>query len=162
LCGSFLIILIASQVWKLLPAINAVDRVTRGSFLYPVIVYSCYLIYANYNQYIFYYIPILVLAIADPVAALLGKKWCWRPYTVLGQTKTLCGSLGFVVVAFLTCALLLINLESFTSYQVLLVSTSVALVTVFAEALTHNGWDNLTIPTGAVVALITLKEFTII
>ena len=156
LCASFLLILIASKIWNLLPSINAVDRITRGSFLYPIIVYSCYLIYQHYGQYMFYYIPILVLALADPVAALVGKKYCWKPYTVLGQTKTICGSLGFVVVAFFTCMVLLVSLEELTLSNT--ISLSVSLATVIAEAFTHNGWDNLTIPASAVMVLMLFKE----
>lgn len=158
LCASFLLILIASKTWNLLPSINAVDRITRGSFLYPIIVYSCYLMYQYYGQYMFYYIPILVLALADPVAALVGKKYCWKPYTVLGQTKTICGSLGFVIVAFFTCMVLLISLEELTLSNTIIISLSVSLATVIAEAFTHNGWDNLTIPASAVMVLMLFKE----
>ena len=162
LCGSFMLILVASKIWNLLPSINGVDRLTRGSFLYPVIVYSCYLAYQFYGQLIFYYVPILVLALADPSAALFGKKWRWKPYTLFGQTKTLGGSLGFVVVAFLTCALLLTGFEQYALSKAIFVSLGISLVTVVAESMTHNGWDNLTIPASAVLVLVLMKELMVL
>src|SRR3546814_15775711 len=48
-----------------------------------------------------YYLPIMVLAISDPLAALSGKKWPWRPYRIAGATKTILGSLVFFMSAFL-------------------------------------------------------------
>ena len=76
LCGSFALILIVSLRFKLLPSINAIDRVSVGSLAYPVSVYGCYLVFqAEHQHFGFFYIPILTLAICDPIAALAGKRW---------------------------------------------------------------------------------------
>ncbi len=161
LCASFLLILIISQIFNLLPSINGVKRLTRGSFLFPIVVYICYLVYQYYDQHSFYYLPILVLAFADPAAALAGKKYRWKPYVILGHTKTVAGSLAFIFVAFLISFALLI-LQQKTGVSVAIITAiSVALVSVFAEAFSHNGWDNFTIPMSALLVLISLKEFYI-
>ncbi len=159
LCSSFLVILIASQIFNLLPSINGVKRKTRGSFLFPVVVYVCYITYQYYGQHSFYYLPILVLAFADPAAALAGKKYRWKPYVILGHTKTVAGSLAFIAVAFLISFILLI-LQQKTGISIAVVTAvAVAMVSVFAEAFSHNGWDNFTIPMSALLVLISLKEF---
>lgn len=98
LCGGFLVILLLSLKFGLLPSINAVDRKTRGSLLFPIVVYGCFLVHRHYGLYIFYYLPILVLAVCDPAAAFVGKRWPWGRFTMLGHTKTLSGSLTFFVV----------------------------------------------------------------
>src|SRR5690606_13845847 len=94
LCASFAAILLWSLRSNMLKSINAIDRKSVGSLAYPVAVYGCYLAY-NYQgqQYIHYYLPIMVLAISDPLAALCGKKWPWGPYRIGGATKTAMGSL---------------------------------------------------------------------
>ena len=154
LCGSFLLILIASLRLKLLPSINAVDRITRGSFLYPFIVYVCFLVYTEYDDLIFYYIPILVLAICDPIATLIGKKWPLGQYTTFGYTKTSSGSLGFFIIAILICMVFMTGVEGMSINVAIITSVSVALLTVFAEAITHKGYDNLSIPASALLVLI--------
>ena len=75
LCGLFAALLILSKRLKLLPSINNINRESTGSFLYPVVVYSCYFMSDLLEAKIYFYIPILILAVADPFAALFGKKW---------------------------------------------------------------------------------------
>ena len=154
LCGSFFIILMLSMRLNLLPSINAIDRVTRGSILYPITIYLCYLVYQAYDQYIFYYIPILTLAVADPVAVLVGKRFPKVPFTTFGHKKTLSGSLGFFLAAFTLSVVMMLIFESMGIQNILLLSATVALFTAVAEALAHKGYDNITIPASAILALI--------
>jgi phytol kinase len=157
LCGSFLLILMASMKFDLLPSINGVDRKTRGSILYPIVVFACYLMYTEYGQFIFYYLPILILAICDPIAALVGKRWPRGKYTTFGQTKTLSGSAGFFIGAFLLCAGLIFLLEGYLLLETIVTSFVIAFVTTVAEALTHKGYDNFTIPGSTLLALISMQ-----
>ncbi len=153
LCASFLFILIGSLAFKLLPSINAVDRVTRGSLLYPFIVYGCYL-----GQELvgfgtgLYYIPILILALSDPIAAMVGKNWPMGRYTLFGYTKTVSGSFGFFVGAFAVTFLFYMHVANYDLDMLsaaLIISTIIAMVTTVAEAISHKGYDNLTIPATA-------------
>ncbi len=146
LCGSFFLLLLASLKWNLLPSINGVDRVTRGSLLYPLVVYVCFLFYQQYDQFLFFYIPILILAISDPIAALVGKKWPQFPYSTFGHTKTGSGSLGFFLSAFLIGLLGLWCSGQTILVTMVLISSTLAFVSTIAEALSHKGYDNLTIP----------------
>jgi dolichol kinase len=158
LCSSFLIILLSSLAWNLLPSINAVDRKTRGCILYPIIVYGCYVIYVRYDELMFYYIPILVLALCDPIAAMVGRKWPVGKYKTFGQTKTLSGSIGFFIAAIVTCFCLVLGLGVAPMGQAIVVSVAIALVTTIAEGLTHYGYDNLTIPASAVAVLMLVGD----
>lgn len=88
LCTSFTILLICSVHFRLLRSIHAIDRRSVGSLAYPVAVYGCYLSYTFLNnQLIYYYLPILILAISDPLAALSGKRWPLGAYQIREHTR---------------------------------------------------------------------------
>jgi dolichol kinase len=159
LCGSFLFILVGSMIFNLLPSINAVDRVTRGSLLYPIVVYFCFLAFLHFDQFVFYYIPILILAICDPIAALTGKRWPIGKYTIFGQSKTMLGSSMFMLSAVITCFLLLILVDHVAIGTALVLSLVVAFATTLLEAISHKGYDNLTIPAAAMGVLLLAKSY---
>lgn len=157
LCGSFLLILLASFPLKILPSINAVSRKTSGSILYPVVVYSCFLIFQHYDNLIFYYIPILTLALCDPIAALVGKKFPYGRYSTFGHTKTISGSLGFFVSATALSMVLIFTMTSLTPATGIALACVIAFTTTIAEAFSHAGLDNLTIP-GTALGLLWIFE----
>lgn len=160
LCGSFMLILIASLRFNLLPSINAVDRKTSGSLMYPIIVYGCYLAYSHYDQFMFYYIPILILALCDPIAAFVGMNYPKGRYQTFGKTKTWSGSLGFFVAAVVICLFLMLGVEQMNFSIALKTAIIVGLVTTIAEAFTHGGYDNFTIPVSALVVLILFENYS--
>lgn len=146
LCASFLLILLASVPLKLLPSINAVDRKTHGSFIYPIIVYACFLVFDYFDSYVYYYLPILTLALCDPVAELVGKNAPWKPYSFLGHKKTLSGSIGFLLSSLLLSSILLLSFESLHGSVFFLLILAIGFCATIAEGLSHKGYDNLTIP----------------
>ncbi|MCR9173823.1 MAG: phosphatidate cytidylyltransferase [bacterium] len=159
LCASFLLILIASWPLKLLPSINAVKRKTTGSILYPIIVYGCFLNYNYFDNFALYYIPILTLALCDPVAAYVGQKYPYKPYIVFRQKKTLSGSLGFAVAAFVLSFAFLIGLEQYSFIHAVVIGFALSICTTFAEGISHGGYDNFTIPFAATVVLMIAEYF---
>ncbi len=97
-----------------------------------------------------------VLALADPAASLVGTRATNpRPYVVAGATKSVAGSLAFVVVASATSAavLALAAPPTFGAWQIGAGALVVACVGAAAEALGRNGWDNLWIVLAVVVPL---------
>lgn len=154
LCASFAVILLLSLKYKFLPSINAIDRESHGSILYPLAVYSCFLVYEyqDFNR-MFFYAPILVLAIADPMAALFGKRWPKGKFTLRKDSKTLMGCSAFFgsALVILTGLSLSFNKEISLEqiYQLILVSLGATLV----ESMSGKGSDNLTIPLSVVLLL---------
>lgn len=148
LCGSFALILIVSLRFKLLPSINAIDRVSVGSLAYPASVYGCYLVFqAEHQHFGFFYIPILTLAICDPIAALAGKRWPLGKYTIGKDTKTLMGSGMFLLSAVAVYAVTVSMLDPQTELQsIIFRGFIVATIACLAEAVSGKGTDNLTIP----------------
>lgn len=155
LCASFAVLLVSSKRFGFLKSINAIDRKSSGSLLYPIVVYGCYLLYDYFQSEIFYFIPILSLAVADPIAALVGKKWPLGKYTIFGYSKTLSGSGAFFLFAFVSTGIVG-WLQGLQSTILFTLAISVALATTVAEAVSHRGLDNLTIPLAAALTCMML------
>lgn len=155
LCASFAVILLCSLRFGWLQSINAIDRKSVGSLAYPIAVYGCYLSYRYHgHQHIHYYLPIMVLAISDPLAALCGKKWPWGAYRIAGASKTATGSLIFFISAFLIILLSwrYVYLSGFATGNVLAFAL-IALLATIAEATSRDGYDNVSIPLTVVLGL---------
>jgi phytol kinase len=162
LCSSFLIILLASLKYQLLPSINAVDRVTRGSILFPVIIYWCYFVYSLYNLQLFYYLPVIILAISDPLAGMIGQRYPFKKYKLFGHYKTLAGSISFMISSFLICFISFSVSFNLAMNAIIFLSFLIAISATLTEAMTHKGYDNLTVPLMTQFILILAKEFFLI
>lgn len=155
LCASFAVILIVSLKFRLLPSINAIDRFSVGSLAYPVSVYGCYRVFDYFDRdYLYFYAPILILAICDPVAALMGKRWPKGKYAIGKETKTLMGSGMFLLSALIVYGTLDLCLFPGTPVALLIAKGFViAVISCVAEALSGKGTDNLTIPAAVLLGL---------
>jgi phytol kinase len=149
----FALILFLSLRFNLLRSINDIDRVSHGSLLYPLAVYGCFLGY-NYhgNQYIYFYLPVLTMAICDPIAATFGKRWPYGKFYIKQGKKTLVGSLSFFVAA-VALTVALFHLLSLNGYPSALIIASLAVAATLAEAVSVKGLDNITIPISVVLVL---------
>jgi dolichol kinase len=157
LCSSFLMILLASKKFKFLESVNAVKRKTHGSLLFPVAVYTCFVFQNLADNYLVYYLPILILAVSDPVAALVGKRFPIGRYTFRGHTKTLAGSLGFFVSAFLISYMGLELFSYFGRQEVVYHSAIIAALSCLTEAISKDGLDNITTTSFSAMYLLTLN-----
>lgn len=162
LCGSFLFLLIASLRMKWLPSINAVTRKTAGSWLYPIIVWLCFVFYrhvgeatdALFHPLYYFYLPLLLLAFCDPIAALAGGYWKTRhPQTAPG--KTFAGSFSFFGMALIICIVLAnaLTYHRMPASAFFATGTAIAFATTLAERFSDKGWDNFTIPAVAMLCL---------
>lgn len=146
LCASFAVILTLSMRFNFLKGINGIDRKSHGSISYPASVYIAYLFYDfNGHHLIYFYLPIITLAIADPMAAFVGKKTEFIPLTIFGDKKTIGGFLGFFFTSISVTSILI----HFFPCPILNGVTFViicALFSAFAELITPKGLDNITIP----------------
>ena len=159
LSGAFWLILQGSLWLNVLPSINKIDRVSQGSVLYPLVVGGCFYAASWANSDLFFYLPILILAVCDPIACLIGRRFPLRKFSV-GQTqKSWGGSSAFFFFAFLLSYFFLCSEVDFGYYHsAFWIAILVALATTFAEAISGKGYDNLTIPMAALAILYSLKE----
>lgn len=154
LCASFAVLLVFTIKFNLLQSVNKIDRVSRGSILYPVAVVLCYMFTYYRETYMYFFIPILTLAIADPTAALIGKKFPYHKYTFRQHTKTMSGSGSFFIVA-LIISLIALNLKENSNLSLSIwTSLTVATTTTIGEGLSIKGYDNIVIPICALASLL--------
>lgn len=157
LCSSFLGLMALSERFSWFKSITAIKRKSHGSWSFSLSVLLGFIAY-HYLGVIFFYLPLLVLTLADPMAAIVGKKLDFKPVTIFGQTKTVGGSLAFFVTAilgsFAYCEIsryfLNHDLFSASSYWRLII---IALVATVAEFSSTKGWDNLTVPLSVMATL---------
>lgn len=92
----------------------------------------------------------------DALAAIVGQRIGMRKFTILGQTRSLEGTLAMFVFSWLAVFLALIffaqSLES--SFVTALIVASVASI---VEALSPFGLDNLTVPLASALVLMVLQ-----
>ncbi len=154
LCSSFAFILTLSKRYNFLKGINGIDRKSHGSISYPLAVYLTYLFYDFTGHHLLYfYLPILTMAFADPIAALVGKKTGYIPISIFGEKKTIGGFLGFFITSIIVTSTLLLYFpcSSINSTALLIIC---AVLSATTELVTPKGLDNLTIPFSIILSII--------
>lgn len=162
ICILFLFVLAISKKTNMLRSINAVNRKTAGSILYPVIVIFVFLFYRYMNAeneqgYLNFYLPVLIMALCDPVAAIAGNMYKQRFGANPG--KTLAGTLAFITLAFVISVGLMFGLTNWSLLFILGWSILIALLTGITERLTDKGWDNFTVPLAAMALLYLMNYY---
>jgi len=153
----FAVLFITHQI-KQLKSIHDIERKSMGSYLLPLSIYVTFLISDLSDNKFVYILPMLILAICDPMAAILGENFSNGngKIKILGHklNKTWLGSGGFLVTSFIISIIALyFNREVFDikSFWLALV---VASVSTLAELISWRGSDNLTIPLSVVLILV--------
>lgn len=141
-----------------LPSMHGVRRRSWGTVTLPLaLIVALVLCWSLDPERVFVLqTAFAVLALADPAASWAGERWGrLGRYTVAGTTKSVAGSLAFVVVASGTAAAVLAWTAppAFGPVRVAAGALVVAVVGAAAEALGRAGWDNLWIVLAAVVPL---------
>lgn len=146
----------ALMAWTLrsgrLRSVHGVDRRTGGGFYYPAAVALVFHLAKGRPEA---YVPsILVLALADAAAALVGSAFGRSRYSTLGGGKSVEGSLAFFVAALPCVAVPLLVLTALSAPAVLMWSALAAALTCAIEAAAPGGSDNLLVPTGCCLVLL--------
>lgn len=149
ICFIFTVILLLSKRYKFLPSINSVERKTFGSFLFPLAVFVSYLSMVVFVQPVYFFLPVLVLAVCDLSAAIIGKR---RPIVKIKlnkESKSLGGYVAFVLSAMLILML-------FVHYNFLIFTPLLLLLPffwAFVELVSPKGTDNISIPIAVILSL---------
>lgn len=144
----FVLLLVFSIKFNFFKSINEVKRKTWGSFLFPVSVYLCFYLSIYYNDKGLFYIPMLILSLSDPIAAIFGKLFNGK-----SKKKTFSGSLAFLVSSFIISFVLLNMFYELTFSFLMFLSILISIFSTLIEKISYKGLDNLTIP---VIILIVL------
>ncbi len=131
--------------------LDGVSRDSLGEVYFPVGVAA--LFYFAHGDLVMFGIPVLLLALGDAVAALIGVRYGSLRYETGEGQKSLEGSLGFFLVAFLSTHVPLLLATGTGRAESLLIGIILGLLMMLVEAVAWNGLDNLFIPLGTLLLL---------
>src|SRR5258707_1658049 len=121
-----------------------VDRSSFGELYFPLSV--CLLFAFAGKQNLLFLIPILILTLADPAAAVIGCRYGRLHYKIVKGQKSVEGSAAFFLVAFACVFIPLLLLTATNAGSAALIALLVGLLVMLAEAVSWEGLDNLLIP----------------
>lgn len=146
--------LVVSKKLQIFHAIHDVPRITYGEMLYPIGVLIAALLAKE--SWIFT-TSLLFISIADSAAAVVGKKYGVNKrykYKVFGSTKSVVGTLAYIVAAYLCLGLSLMFGDSpLMLSNALLIFLYLPLLTAFLEAISPYGLDNISVPFAVLLLL---------
>ncbi len=140
----FVAVLVLTKWLGWLPSVHAVSRKTSGAQYYPIAVYGTYLL--SDGRPFFYMVPMMVMALADTGAAVVGRRHAIVRYRVVEDFRSLGGSLTFFGLTF---GVVIVGL-SLVSHghlpTVLIVALLTSMVATAVEGISVRGIDNLLVP----------------
>lgn len=143
---SFCAIILVTKKKGLLQSVHNVERQSRGGLYYPAAIYLVFLL-SSANPVV-YFIAILVMAVSDTMAALVGGRYGRIKFDVEGSLKSLEGSIAFFLVTFLCVHLPLLLLTETGRAESVLTAFIIALLVTGFEAVSFSGSDNIIVPFG--------------
>ena len=154
----FFAVLLITQYTKQLKSIHDIERKSIGSYLLPLSIYITFLISSLLHNKFVYILPMLILAVCDPMAAILGMntKKINSQIKLFGikTKKTFIGSGAFLITSFLISIIALYFHRVSFDLKTFWLAMAVAATSTLAELFSWRGSDNLTIPLSVVLILV--------
>jgi phytol kinase len=151
LCAVFTAILGASLAFSGLPSVHRVDRRTAGALWFPLGVAGVFV--AADGRPDLYVIPMLVLTLADPAAAAVGRAGGAHRLPLGLGPKTIEGSLAFFLVAS-GCLLAALSLTTpLPSAELWVRAIGIGTLLTAVELVSPAGSDNVLVPVAAFLLL---------
>lgn len=160
LAAFFFLLLFFSRKKTTLKSIHDIDRKSVGSYMLPVAVYLTFLVYFKFgqDQKILFILPMLVLAISDPAAGLMGLNLQRFNHNIelhgLQLKKTWLGSGTFFVSSFIISLFAIYFSRMAFDLKTFWLALGIALAGTLTELFSWRGTDNLFIPLSVVVMLL--------
>ncbi|HSK78573.1 MAG TPA: hypothetical protein VLQ45_19115 [Thermoanaerobaculia bacterium] len=145
------LLFVAGSRFGFLKSLHGIGRKSRGAEYYPLSVFLVFLMTPGRPW--LYLAAVLVLAVGDAFAALIGSRYGVIRYEVEDGMKSLEGSLVFLVIAFLAIHLPTLLLTDLPRPVTVLAAVLVAALVTGFEAISLEGADNLFVPLAVVVIL---------
>lgn len=127
--------------------LGGVARKSLGEFYFAVSVAALFVLSRGLPyENILYCVPLLVLALADAVAALIGVAYGQIQYVTVDGRKSAEGSTAFFLAAFFSVHVPLLLATDVGRTETLLIALIVGFLIMLFEAIAWRGLDNLFIP----------------
>lgn len=155
-CGASIALLLAMRYIPFIRAhlSGALDDVARKSWGELYFPFSVALLFQfAHGDKILYAIPLLVLTIADTVAALTGAEYGKHGFATTEANKSIEGSVAFFCAAFFSVNVVLVVFSNVGRVETLLISLDIGVIVMLLEAIAWRGLDNIFIPFGVFILL---------
>jgi dolichol kinase len=157
LASVFFVVLFITHKIKQLNSIHDIERKSMGSYLLPLSIYVTFLISDLSDNKFIFILPMLVLAISDPMASILGMNIINYngKIKIFGHklAKTYLGSEAFFVSSFIISVIAYYFHFKVFDLKTFWLALTIAVTGTLAELISWRGSDNLTIPLGLVLVL---------
>ena len=162
------VVLYVTRYYGFIPSHHKTAGRSLGSFLFFVSIYICYTASSYAGNISLFVIPILVLSISDVTASIVGQRFGKRPISMMKLTsilkpsgilrptslirrfgatnKTYAGSLAFFISSMVIVFAVFQYYLGESFFHSILMALAISVATTFSEAISPNGFDNLTIP----------------
>ncbi|MBI4346150.1 MAG: hypothetical protein HY553_04805 [Elusimicrobia bacterium] len=156
MCGVILAHVLAIREWR--PAkdhfgviLGGLEATSWGDIFLPVAIAATF--FLAQGDWILFSVPVLILALADPVAAVVGNRFGKLRYPTLEGTKSFEGSGAFFAVAFCSAFAMLAAFSETSLPVAASISAALGLAATLVECVTWRGIDNLTVPIASCLVL---------
>ena len=151
LSALFIPFMVITRKLDIFPSVHRAERSTLGDVYFPlgILIVAC--VFPDRAPYMF---GVLVMAISDAAAGLIGKRFGRRGYRFVGAWKTYVGS-GVFFGATLMLACITLAISGTPTTQILISATLLALTLMTVEGALGGGADNAVLP-AASAGLLTL------
>jgi phytol kinase len=165
LCGMFQFVMVVTHNSKYLRSIHGVKRKTYGSMAYPIAIFLVFMIWYHsenfihepYGSNVYFNLPVLILALCDPIATYFGYRY--RTQKIKGTNKSISGFLAFFILACILSILVLQGSHLFHNRAGFASVFFIALVAAITELYSKKGLDNLFIPISVLLAMYIAEHF---
>ncbi len=151
----FIPVLLLSKKKNIFSSIHHVKRQTNGEVYFPIAIVLTAILFQQ--RYLFTY-GILIMALGDGFASIIGQKFGKKTYSLFGSKKSYIGSLTFLIISF-SIGIIVLNHQTYISgIEVVIISLVCSLILTFVEGCLSYGLDNLVIaPLAALLIEISTK-----
>jgi phytol kinase len=154
----FFVLLYISKRRTRLKSIHDISRKSAGSYLLPVAIYLTFLISLKMGHRFYFILPVLVLAISDPVAGMLGLNMNLFNHKIVLMgyefQKTTLGSSSFFISSFLISLIALYYHRMVFDPKTFWLALIIAVAGTLVELFSWRGTDNLFIPMSVLLMLV--------
>ena len=151
LAGTMTVLFVIGAETGSLQSLHRVKRRSCGSEYYPLSIFLLFIL--SDGRPWLYVASLLVLAMADGFAALIGIRYGRIRYEVENETKSLEGSMAFMLIAFLAIVIPLTTMTNLPAAICVWSALLVAILVTGFEAICLTGTDNLFVPLATCVVL---------
>ena len=120
-------------------------------------IYLTFLIADISGDRLLYILPMLILAVCDPLAAVTGMSFEKNNHKIklfgFDTAKSIFGSGAFFISAFIICLIAFYFRNNAIDGPVILLSLIIALTSTTGELFSWRGSDNLTVPLSVILVL---------